>query len=288
MRLEMPIGFYYNGEPIKEYEIIDDALLLPGYADFLLENRDSRGSDRMVWLANAISLFIKDIGGVNLHEHVLSQLKKTKSSYSDPKLHDIMKEICFIDLGSMAVDIQRNLFNTEGHFVTPECWSCKASFVVEHDLDDLERGNLTEVPEYISVDVRTDYAPEVDNYQWKTFKFHIPTLKRALQWKKFFAGRTMIEFWKNMLADTLFEIVSVDGDIVPEDNWKGKGRSIWDNVLNIGAWTDIKTGYMKVFPSVSSQIEDSCPHCGSTNVIELDQTSFFRVRAKEEMTNLTL
>lgn len=278
------VGAVIDGSRIKEVELVPSN----GVAEkvYTAKYPDSP----FKWMADVLTVSIRDIGGEIVAEKARESFKKT-GSFSIP---ECIKKLPHADVNSLLMEIHRTLWLNLIEKQTCICKFCGQTMIVDIDLNKIEMSEEDLASSEIECDsllymlkspliyhVRGELEKrnfsEYDNRQYNSLEFRIPLLSDMLRHEKSF--KDTIIFWRKVALDCLTRIVMLeDGkvtDELPVEVVRPQGLGFFDDYFSGIDLKGIRDVLRNDPPTLPFYYEEKCVNCNRMTPVTVEPSSFF-------------
>lgn len=272
----LSVGFVQDGNPILDFPIA----MTGSEAEKIFTKRPS-STKLHTWFGQVLATSIESINGVP----IASLFNNSKNQEDIPAL---VKEIPFIDVGNLLIQVQRHCWEDVIKGQKLQCSKCGASLTADIDLNRIEvpacEQPITEQIVKLSKTYETIADVEImkpfEGFEFNRMKFRVATLGDAIKHEKIVKDE--LQFWQNIAFDTLLELYHEDEDTgkivtVPEGYITRRGKQMFRKDFDTIALREIRASLQKDLPSAKYYYEEDCPECGEPTPFFANVTNFFTV-----------
>lgn len=279
-RFILPIGFTHNGKDILEMPIAETG----GEAEKIFTKKPS-ASNIYTWFGQVLSVAIESVGGDEVSsEYIKSEDKK--------KIPDVVKNIPFIDAGTLLIQVQRECWEDMISDQEVKCKNCGTKLKADIDLNRIEIPNEeveerkpieffdVKLPMTYTIQKSVEQLDEFNGLKFNHIKFRVATLGDAI--KHEMVSKDEVLFWRNIAFDTmvgLFYKNEKTGDVeeVPSRYITLRGKQFFTKDFNSKTLREIRKGLQVSLPSAKFFYEEECPECGENTPFFASVGNFFMV-----------
>lgn len=269
LELKMPVGVFHKGNHLNDFV----AERLTGNSLKYLHDKQIKRTKPMTWIARALSLVVKEIGG----SHVASEFRNQNFSTIPPIVQSIPIIDCSYILAACHVENYGNMLKN----ISARCDLCARQSLFTVDLSDLCIENMNyEYNDEIVVKLRDGFIKEgdtsplgVEGKIWNQYIFEIPKLKHAIKHENLINDD--IEFDYQVIASCIKGIKTAEGEAMLDSTimlFKDlliKQLSVYDINLCSSA--------IKNLPRMKESLDSKCSNCKDVANIRIDAVHFFPV-----------
>lgn len=281
----LPIGFMHNGTPVKMMDIAE----ISGDAELVLTRRPKKGK-LYTWMGQVAAVAIGNICGEPVSEPFLARLRK-EPDY----VPDVVQQIPLIDIGSLLIQVQRELWEAEIPNQRIRCIHCGHTMQkVNIELHKIEvpEGDPVPVSEFL-IDLGRDITINAqgssilapyDGLKYNFIKVRVPTLKDGIKAQSVVKTSgdeaQEINFWREVLFDCITEFLYKDrqtGGIIalPDGFLTLRGKLIFTKDWNTQVNKLVRKMVQTSLPSAAFYYTDECTNCKEETPFYTNPGSFF-------------
>lgn len=284
----LPVGILHNGSIVKEVEL----LRTNGVAEKVFTQK--LPDNPQTWIANVLTVAIKDIGGTPIGVSAREGYLKSSGSLTIP---NAIKEISLADTNTLLVEIHRKAWQNLLRRQEVPCKHCGEVMLVDIDLNKIEydedsKKKIEEIVDYPSMKADLPYGftfesqgrgdvklfEEYSGMVFNRFTFRPPTLGDSIRNEKYVSDNVM--YWRRLAFDCLesVERVEEDGTVsneLPLQAVRNLGLNLFDLYLDASDLRAIRETLRETLPTMPFYYEDNCPNCKRVTPVTIESGSFF-------------
>lgn len=276
-KLDLPIGLSIAGKDIVELTIADTG----SEAEKIYTKKPKQGKQH-TWIGQVIAISVSDINGTP----IASEFIKSPDQNIIP---DEVKQIPFLDAGSLLIQIQRECWEEVITDQKIRCTNCGTNLTADIELHKIITPVNTSgkaITEYTVklkkphvIRTGVEALDEFEGYQFNRLVFRTATLGDAMNHEG--VSKDEVQFWRNIAFDTLVDLhlEEDNGEItsVPKSFLARRGKALFTKDLDSKNLKEIRTGMQITQPSTKTYYEDECSECNSMTPFFASVNHFFQV-----------
>lgn len=277
----LPIGFKHNGKDVLELPIAETG----GEAEKIYTKRPST-TKLHTWFAQVIAVSVESIAGDKISSEFIKQEDKTI-------IPEAVKNIPFIDAGSLLIQIQRECWEAVIKDQKVTCSNCGSKLDADIDLhkikvptqrdEEREEKPIEEfsvkLPKTYEIKGMVKQMEEYEGFKFNRIKFRVATLGDAIKHEGI--AKDELQFWRNIAFDTMLGLYYEDekGTIteVPDGYITKRGKQLFTKDFNTPTLKEIRNGLQRALPSAKFYYEEECPICDTATPFFASVSNFFSV-----------
>jgi hypothetical protein len=278
----LPIGFVYEGQPYRHFEVNK----VDGFLERIIHNDTLRTEKPQTWMAMVLSGLLSRIGDIAVsYEFVESGGKK---------IPNIVKHIPLPDAGLILVAGHIDTYGSVLKAQQLRCGNCRHKNIVDIDLNDARVPQVNEedpIVEELTVHLKDGWRRTVDKTKagqrelgWEDkvfdiFVFGIPTVGDALRNEKIYLTSRLLDFQVKLVNDRLKKVIaSKDNFEMPNDMFEAYKAGNMFFADRGGLFANDRVvirDAINSLPQIDLRFSVTCENCSQDFEAGVGFTSFF-------------
>lgn len=281
----LPIGFIHGEEKVIEVPVAETS----GESEKIFTKKPKK-SAMYSWFGSVLSIAIEKIGREEISAVYAVQKDKNK-------IPDAIKKIPLIDVGSLLIQVQRELWEDNIPDQELKCKNCAELLRADVDLNRIEiPGEKNPDREPIlsySVKLSKTYTipesfgaiseafKEFVGLRFNHIRFRTATLEDAIKHEA--VNKDEVVFWRNIAFDTMEALYFKDDEEgteieeVPARYITMRGKNLLAKDFNTKTLRELRKGMQVQMPSAKYFYEEECPECNQPTPFFASVGNFFMV-----------
>lgn len=275
---KLSIGFVHDGVNITELPMANT-----GSEAEKVYSEKPKQTGLYDWFCRVVAVSVESIGGVNIASEFIKGGMK--------EIPEVIKEIPFLDLGGLIIQIQRACWEDTIKNQKFKCTSCGTTLETDIDLERIEIPHTSEVIEEMRIKLRQEVtidtsafaSAEMEEYNGKKFNqlvFKVAKSRDALRHQAIIKDE--VKFWRDMSFDTIkgLELVDDEGNVIDtigQGYVAKRGKAIFTKDLNSKSLHAVRRGLQVDLPTAKYFYDDTCFECGESTPFFASVGSFFTI-----------
>lgn len=247
------------------------------------------------WIAQILAVSITELEGISLAQPNRTSYVK-EGTFQIPQ---VIKDLPLAVANGLLMEIHRKIWESEIKNQRGLCSFCGSNFILDIDLNKISYDSAT-IEEVANVlensDLENFYvfaeklkygidyvAPkllsgkdsplkEFDGINFNKVVLTAPTLGNAIKHEKYAQDEAV--FWQKMIMDSIIEISSKDGVILPVEAYKQKGVKFLHDI-DVKDLKILRRALRDKFPTLPYTYKEECPKCHKETEVACEGNAFF-------------